>query len=262
MSIVSRYLTHSEIEGLLAPFALDAVDVDEREAVEAHLADCLRCRVEVAEYRSRPLRSAGQRCPHPTSGTGWPAASTSRLFFGGSASVFSGSGRLLRLGDGHVRPAGERRGRVALVTGASSGIGRATALELRRLGFTVYAAARRADRMSDLAAEGIRTVSMDVTDEASVTAGVDQIMAEAGRIDVLVNNAGYGSYGSLEDVPLSEGRYQFEVNVFGLARLVQLVLPQMRERAAAGSSTSRRWAARSTSPSAPGITPPSSRSRD
>ncbi|MEA2704214.1 MAG: hypothetical protein QOD63_2159 [Actinomycetota bacterium] len=119
---------------------------------------------------------------------------------------------------------------VAVVTGASSGIGRATALELRRRGFTVYAAARRADRMSDLASEGISTAAMDVTDDASVTAGVERILAEAGRIDVLVNNAGYGSYGALEDVPLSEGRYQFEVNVFGLARLVQLVLPQMRER--------------------------------
>ena len=119
---------------------------------------------------------------------------------------------------------------VALVTGASSGIGEATALELLRLGFTVYAVARRADRMADLAAKGVHTLSMDVTDDASITAGVDRVLAEAGRIDVLVNNAGYGSYGALEDVALSEGRYQFEVNVFGLARLVQLVLPHMRER--------------------------------
>jgi NADP-dependent 3-hydroxy acid dehydrogenase YdfG len=109
---------------------------------------------------------------------------------------------------------------VALVTGASSGIGEATARELRRRGFTVYAAARRTDRMAALAAEGIRLLAMDVTDEASVTAAVERIMHETGRIDVLVNNAGYGSYGALEDVPLSEGRYQFEVNVFGLARLV------------------------------------------
>jgi NAD(P)-dependent dehydrogenase (short-subunit alcohol dehydrogenase family) len=119
---------------------------------------------------------------------------------------------------------------VALVTGASSGIGEATARELRRRGFTVYAAARRTDRMAALAAEGIRLLAMDVTDEASVTAAVERIMHETGRIDVLVNNAGYGSYGALEDVPLSEGRYQFEVNVFGLARLVQQVLPGMRER--------------------------------
>ena len=119
---------------------------------------------------------------------------------------------------------------VALVTGASSGIGEATARELLRRGFTVYAAARRTDRMADLAAEGARTLAMDITDEASVSAGVDRILAETGRIDVLVNNAGYGSYGALEDVPLSEGKYQFEVNVFGLARLVQQVLPRMRER--------------------------------
>ena len=120
---------------------------------------------------------------------------------------------------------------VALVTGASSGIGEATALELRRRGFTVYAAARRVDRMAGLAAKGVRTVAMDVTDEGSVTAGVERILAEtAGRLDVLVNNAGYGSYGALEDVPLSEGRYQFEVNLFGLALLVQKVLPGMRER--------------------------------
>ena len=69
---------------------------------------------------------------------------------------------------------------------------------------------------------------MDVTDEDSITAGVQQILAEAGRIDVLVNNAGYGSYGALEDVPLEEARRQFEVNVFGAARLTQLVLPAMR----------------------------------
>ena len=77
---------------------------------------------------------------------------------------------------------------------------------------------------------GIRLLAMDVTDDASMVAGVERIMAEAGQIDVLVNNAGYGSYGSLEDVPLSEGRAQFEVNLFGLARLTQLVLPHMRAR--------------------------------
>ncbi|SFN81987.1 oxidoreductase [Mycetocola miduiensis] len=118
--------------------------------------------------------------------------------------------------------------RVALVTGASSGIGAETARHLAGLGFTVYAAARRVDRMSELAARGIRTVSVDVTDDASMVALIDQILAETGRIDVLVNNAGYGSYGALEDVPLDEARRQFEVNVFGLARLSQLVLPHMR----------------------------------
>jgi NAD(P)-dependent dehydrogenase (short-subunit alcohol dehydrogenase family) len=118
--------------------------------------------------------------------------------------------------------------KTALVTGASSGIGEATALKLQGLGYTVYGAARRADRMQELAAEGIRPLAMDVTDEASMSAGIAQIIADTGRIDVLVNNAGYGSYGALEDVPIDEGRRQFEVNVFGAVRLAQLVLPHMR----------------------------------
>ncbi|MFF0341687.1 oxidoreductase [Kribbella sp. NPDC004875] len=117
---------------------------------------------------------------------------------------------------------------VALVTGASSGIGEATALELAEAGYTVYAAARRVERMAHLIESGIRTISMDVTDDASMQEGVNKIIAESGRIDVLVNNAGYGSYGALEDVPMAEARHQFEVNVFGAARLTQLVLPHLR----------------------------------
>jgi short-subunit dehydrogenase len=120
--------------------------------------------------------------------------------------------------------------KVVLVTGASSGIGEATVLKLQTLGYTTYAAARRVQRMEHLTKSGIRTLAMDVTDEASMQAGVKRIIAEQGRIDVLVNNAGYGSYGALEDVPLSEARNQFEVNVFGAARLMQLVLPSMREQ--------------------------------
>jgi NAD(P)-dependent dehydrogenase (short-subunit alcohol dehydrogenase family) len=120
--------------------------------------------------------------------------------------------------------------RVAIVTGASSGIGEATARRLHGLGYTVYAAARRVDRMSGLQRDGIRVRQLDVTDDASMTEFVERIVAEAGRVDVLVNNAGYGSYGAVEDVPLTEARRQFEVNVFGLARLTQLVLPHMRER--------------------------------
>jgi NAD(P)-dependent dehydrogenase (short-subunit alcohol dehydrogenase family) len=120
--------------------------------------------------------------------------------------------------------------KVALVTGASSGIGRATALQLHEAGFVVYGVARRTDRMQELRERGIKTLAMDVTDDESTTAGVKEILAEAGRIDVLVNNAGYGSYGAVEDVPLEEARRQFEVNVFGAARLIQLVLPGMRER--------------------------------
>lgn len=119
---------------------------------------------------------------------------------------------------------------VALVTGASSGIGAATAQRLNGLGYVVYGLARRVDRMAGLDRIGVRTLAVDVTDEQAPVAAIEQIIAEQGRIDVLVNNAGYGSYGALEDVPLSEARYQFEVNVFGLARLIQLVLPHMRRQ--------------------------------
>lgn len=119
---------------------------------------------------------------------------------------------------------------VALVTGASSGIGEATVLELLERGFVVYGAARRVERMAELEKRGARVIRLDVTDDESMTAAVAQILDEQGRIDVLVNNAGYGSYGALEDVPLAEARRQFDVNVFGLARLTQLVLPSMRER--------------------------------
>ncbi len=120
--------------------------------------------------------------------------------------------------------------KVALVTGASSGIGEEAARLLRADGFEVYAVARRVDRMAALAAAGVHTFAMDVTDDASMVAGVARVVTEQGRIDVLVNNAGYGSYGSVEDVPIEEARRQFEVNVFGLARLTQLVTPHMREQ--------------------------------
>jgi len=115
-----------------------------------------------------------------------------------------------------------------LITGASSGIGEESAKLLLEAGYTVYAGARRVDRMQKLAAAGAHLLALDVTDDASLAAAVKTILDEAGRIDVLVNNAGYGSYGSLEEVPLEEGRRQFDVNIFGLARLIQLVLPSMR----------------------------------
>jgi NAD(P)-dependent dehydrogenase (short-subunit alcohol dehydrogenase family) len=118
--------------------------------------------------------------------------------------------------------------RVAIVTGASSGIGEQTALALAKEGFEVYAVARRVERMKALADQGIHVFAMDVTDDASMVSGIELVMEHSGRIDVLVNNAGYGSYGALEDVPLDEARRQFEVNVFGLARLIQLVTPHMR----------------------------------
>jgi NAD(P)-dependent dehydrogenase (short-subunit alcohol dehydrogenase family) len=118
---------------------------------------------------------------------------------------------------------------VALVTGASSGIGLASTLALLERGWAVYGGARRVDRMGAISDAGGTTIELDVTDEASTTAAVDRILGERGRIDVLVNNAGYGSYGALEDVPLDEARRQFDVNIFGLARLTQLVLPTMRQ---------------------------------
>ena len=118
--------------------------------------------------------------------------------------------------------------KTALVTGASSGIGEETARTLHKLGYTVYAAARRTDRLEQLTPTGIHALTMDVTDDESMSSGIEKIIAETGRIDVLVNNAGYGSFGAIEDVPIDEARRQFEVNVFGLARLTQLVLPHMR----------------------------------
>jgi NAD(P)-dependent dehydrogenase (short-subunit alcohol dehydrogenase family) len=125
---------------------------------------------------------------------------------------------------------GRAAGGVALVTGGSSGIGERTAIRLQEAGFTTYAVARRVDRMEGLAQAGITTFAMDVTDDESMTTGVRRVLDEHGRFDVLVNNAGYGSYGAVENVPIDEARRQFEVNVFGLARLVQLVTPTMREQ--------------------------------
>jgi NAD(P)-dependent dehydrogenase (short-subunit alcohol dehydrogenase family) len=118
--------------------------------------------------------------------------------------------------------------KIILITGASSGIGEETVKRLMTAGYTVYAGARRLDRMKLLADAGAHLLALDLTDNASMAAAVNTVMQETGRIDVLINNAGYGSYGALEDVPLEEARRQFEVNIFGLARLTQLVLPAMR----------------------------------
>lgn len=118
--------------------------------------------------------------------------------------------------------------KIALVTGASSGIGAMTARELSKAGFIVYAAARRVDKMEELKKDGIRPIAMDLTKEESMVACVESILKESGRIDVLVNNAGYGSYGAIEDVQMEEAKRQFDVNLFGMARLIQLVTPGMR----------------------------------
>jgi short-subunit dehydrogenase len=119
--------------------------------------------------------------------------------------------------------------KVALVTGASSGIGKETAKLLIKADYTVYGAARRVDKMAELKEAGVKLMEMDVTVDASMVKGINEILQNEKRIDLLVNNAGYGSYGALEDVPISEAKYQFEVNIFGMARLTQLCLPSMRK---------------------------------
>lgn len=121
--------------------------------------------------------------------------------------------------------------KIVLVTGASSGIGKETVLLLlKEGGYKVYAAARRIEMMGDLKEKGAFVEKVDVTDEESVKELVAKINTESGGIDILLNNAGYGSLGAIEDVPLEEAKKQFAVNVFGLAALIQLVLPKMREK--------------------------------
>ncbi|GAL11567.1 short-chain dehydrogenase/oxidoreductase [Vibrio astriarenae] len=119
--------------------------------------------------------------------------------------------------------------KVILITGASSGMGKDTAMDLIKQGHTVYCAARRLSEMSDLEQAGGHIVQLDISKEAEITQCVDRIIDEQGRIDVLWNNAGYGLYGSVEETSIEDAKYQFEVNVFGLARLTQLVTPFMRE---------------------------------
>ena len=118
--------------------------------------------------------------------------------------------------------------RVVLVTGASTGIGHQAAIQLAKAGLIVYAGARRVDKMEPLKSYGVNVLELDVTRDDSMVSAVQRVIDEQDKVDVLVNNAGYGSYGSLEETPLDEGRRQFEVNVFGLARMTQLVLPHMR----------------------------------
>lgn len=122
--------------------------------------------------------------------------------------------------------------KTVLITGASSGIGKETAKLLLQKGYTVYGVARRLEKMKDIEAIGVKLMYMDITNDASMTSGINKIIEQEGRIDFLINNAGYGSYGALEDVSIKEAKYQFEVNVFGLARLCQLVIPHMRKQKA------------------------------
>ena len=119
---------------------------------------------------------------------------------------------------------------VALITGATSGMGKDFALRLLAEGYRVYGAGRRTDRLQPIIDQGGIGLAMDMTDEASITAGVEQLLQESGRLDVLINCAGYGQYGALEDVPMELARRQMEVNLFGLARLTQLCLPTLRQQ--------------------------------
>lgn len=121
------------------------------------------------------------------------------------------------------------RSPIALVTGASSGIGRATAIALQDAGYRTVATARRLDRVADLAARGMHTLALDVRDDSSMRQAVARLADEGLTPDLLVNNAGYGQNGPVEELPMEAIRAQFETNVFGLVRLTQLVLPLMRQ---------------------------------
>lgn len=120
--------------------------------------------------------------------------------------------------------------KVVLITGASSGIGYMAAKLLAEKGNIVYGAARRVEKIEELRPFGVIPVRMDITDESSIRSCVEKIISEQGRIGALVNNAGYGYYGAIETVAIEEAKKQFDVNLFGTARLTQLVLPYMREQ--------------------------------
>ncbi|MDH6109746.1 NAD(P)-dependent dehydrogenase (short-subunit alcohol dehydrogenase family) [Kitasatospora sp. MAP12-15] len=120
------------------------------------------------------------------------------------------------------------KSRPALITGCSSGLGRQTALALHRQGHTVYATARRPEAIADLAAQGLHTLALDVTDEESMAAAVRHVEQQHGSVGLLINNAAYGLHQPVELAEPAEIRAQFDTNVFGLVRMTQLVLPGMR----------------------------------
>jgi NAD(P)-dependent dehydrogenase (short-subunit alcohol dehydrogenase family) len=120
--------------------------------------------------------------------------------------------------------------RAVLITGCSTGIGRATAEHLAAKGWPVYATARNVASIQDLESKGATVLPLDVTDEDSMRAAVERVEADHDAVGVLVNNAGYSQSGTIEEVPMEDVRRQFETNVFGLVRLTQLVLPGMRRQ--------------------------------
>ncbi len=120
--------------------------------------------------------------------------------------------------------------KAVLITGCSTGIGRATAALLQRKGWRVYATARRVETLAELAAQGCKPLALDVCDEASMRAAVETVEREEGAVGVLINNAGYGLEGAFEETPMAEIRRQFETNVFGLITMTKLVLPAMRRQ--------------------------------
>lgn len=119
---------------------------------------------------------------------------------------------------------------VVLITGASSGFGMGLADELLKRGYCVYAAARRLEPMEKLREKGARLLQMDICSDESVQTNIKRLLDESGRIDVVVNNAGYGAYGPVEDMSSEDIAYQFNVNVFGVARINSAVLPTMRQQ--------------------------------
>jgi NAD(P)-dependent dehydrogenase (short-subunit alcohol dehydrogenase family) len=120
--------------------------------------------------------------------------------------------------------------KAVLITGCSTGIGRATATLLAGEGWTVYATARRLESIEDLAGQGCKLLALDVTDDASTAAAVAAVEAAEGAVGVLINNAGINELGAIETVPLDRVRQLFETNLFGMIRMCQLVLPGMRRQ--------------------------------
>lgn len=119
-------------------------------------------------------------------------------------------------------------GKIILVTGASSGMGKVTAIELIKQGHTVYCAARSVDKMQELVDLGGHALSMDMSNPADLIEGMDRIMTEQGRMDVLWNNAGFGLYGPVEEIPMEKARYQFEVSLFGDKAYDKIIMSQMK----------------------------------